>query len=127
MVPRIASPISAVVALVSLGFTACSPSNSEFLVTAFGPGAVVAVVVSPSSATVQVGLSIQMNATVVGSVVPQTAGDVSWVSSNSIVASVSSAGLVTGMRAGATTITASHSDISDAATVTVVEAPPPPS
>ncbi len=70
-VPRIASRISAVVALT--GLTACSPSNSGILVPGFGPGAGVTVIVSPSSASIEVGLTLQMTATLidgVGSEVP---------------------------------------------------------
>ena len=56
-VPRIASRTSAVVALT--GLMACSPSDGGILVPGSGPGAVVAVVVSPSSASMEVGLTLQ--------------------------------------------------------------------
>lgn len=63
----------------------------------------VAVAVSPPSATVNVGATAQLTATVTGN--SNTA--VSWASSNAGVATVSNAGLVTGVAPGTATITAS--------------------
>ena len=122
-VPRIASRISAVVALT--GLTACSPSNGGILVPGSGPGAVVAVMVSPSSASVEVGLTLQMTASSVDGAGKEVPADVSWASSNNNVASVSDEGLVRAVAAGAVTITATAGTISRGASVTVVDSDPP--
>ncbi len=121
--PRIAFRISAVVALT--GLTTCSPSDGGILVPGPGPGAVVAVMVSPNSASIEVGLTLQMTATLVDGVGTEVPGDVSWTSSNNNVAPVTDEGLVTGMAAGAVTITATAGTASRGATVTVVDSDPP--
>ena len=121
--PRIASLISAVVALT--GLTTCSPSGGGILVPAPGPGAVASVIVSPSSASMEVGLTIQLIATLLNSVGTEVPGSVSWASSNSNVASVSNAGRVTGVAVGAATVTATSGTVSRSATVTVVDSNPP--
>ncbi len=122
-VPRIASRISAVVALT--GLSVCSPSDGGILVSGPGPGARVAVIVSPTSATIEVGQALQMNARSVDGVGREVPGDVSWASSNNNVASVSDEGLVTAVAAGAVTITATAGTFSRGATVTVVDSDPP--
>ncbi len=122
-VPRIASRISAVIALT--GLTACSPSGGGILVPGAGPEAVMAVMVSPSSATIEVGLTLQMTATLIDGVGSEVPGEVSWASSSSSVASVSDEGLVRAVAAGAVTITATAGTFSRGATVTVVDADPP--
>ena len=122
-VPRIASRISAVVALT--GLSACSPSDSGIQVPGFSPGAAVAVIVSPSSASVRVGLTLQMTATLVDDAGNELSGDVSWASSNTNVASVSELGLVTGVSAGAVTITATSGTISGGAPVIIMDSGPP--
>jgi len=88
---------------------------------------VAAVTVSPSSASVPVGQTVQLTAT------PRDANGnalsgrvVTWSSSNTAVATVSGSGLVTGRAAGSVTITATSEGQSGAATVTVQAAPPPP-
>ncbi len=103
-VQRMFSWISAVV--VVIGLTACSDSGGGILIPGSGPGAVVGVVVSPSSASIQVGRTVQMTATQVDGVGNEMSGDVSWTSSNLVVASVDSKGLVAEQAAGAVTITA---------------------
>ena len=122
-VRRISSRISAVVLFI--GLTACSGSGGGILVPGSSPGAVAAIAVSPSSASIQVGLPLQMTATLVDGVGNEVSGDVSWSSSSNIVASVDSEGLVTGLVAGAATITATINTISGGATVTVVNPPTP--
>ena len=118
-VHRMFSRISAVVALI--GLAACADSGGGILVPGAGPGAVAAIAVSPSSASIQVGLTVQMTATLIDGVGNEVSGDVSWTSSNLIMASVDSNGLVTGLVEGATTITATINTISGGATVTVLE------
>ncbi|MFL5574636.1 MAG: Ig-like domain-containing protein, partial [Gemmatimonadaceae bacterium] len=84
------------------------------------PPGTVSVTVDPSSATLLVGQSTTLVATVrdgQGEVVgdrPPT-----WASSNSGVASVSQQGVVTGLSAGSATITASRDGASGSASVTV--------
>ena len=122
-VQRMFSWISA--AVVVIGLTACSDSGGGILIPGSGPGAVVGVVVSPSSASIQVGRTVQMTATLVDGVGNELSGDVSWTSSNLIVASVDSKGLVAGQAAGAVTITATINTNSGGTTVTVVNPPTP--
>ena len=122
-VPRMSSRISAVIVFV--GLTACSDTGGGVLVPGASPGAVSAVAVSPSSASVQVGLTVQMTATLIDGQGNEASGDVSWTSSNTVVASVDSGGLVTGLVAGAATITATVNSVSGSATVTVVNPPTP--
>ena len=117
------SRISAVVALI--GLTACGDSGSGIQITGANPGAVAGVIVSPSSASIQVGLTVQMIATLVDGQGNEASGDVSWTSSDLNVASVDSGGLVTGLVAGAETITATSNTISGGAIVTVVNPPTP--
>ncbi len=117
-VQRMFSRISAVVALI--GLTACSGSGGGVVVPGESAGAVAAIAVSPSAATIQVGLTVQMTATLVDGAGNEVSGDVTWTSSNLIVASVDSGGLVRGLVAGASTIPATVNTISDGATVTVV-------
>jgi len=88
---------------------------------------VATVTVSPSSASVSVGQTVQLTAT------PRDANGnalsgrvVTWASSNTSVATVSGAGLVTGRAAGSATIAATSEAKSGAAVVTVQASPPPP-
>ena len=117
-VQRMFSGISAVIALI--GLTACSDSGGGVVVPGESAGAVADITVSPSSSTIQVGRTVQMIATPVDGAGNDVSGDVTWTSSNPIVASVDSGGLVRGLVAGASTITATVNTISDGATVTVV-------
>jgi uncharacterized protein YjdB/endonuclease I len=82
------------------------------------------VTVSPSTASVTVGGTVQLTATVSPSnASPKT---VTWTTSNSSYATVSTSGLVTGVAAGTVTITAtstSNPSLSSNCTVTVTAAP----
>jgi len=69
---------------------------------------VTGVTVSPATATVSVGLTTQLTATVAPA--NATNQNVSWTSSNTAIATVSAAGLVTGVAAGTATITATTAD-----------------
>jgi hypothetical protein len=85
---------------------------------------VASVSVSPASATLdQVGATVQLLATVLGSDGSTMNTTVAWSSSATGVATVSSSGLVTGVAAGSATITASAGGRSGSAAVTV-NAPP---
>src|SRR6185503_275017 len=85
---------------------------------------VASVSVSPASATVLVGQTVQLTATAKdanGSPLPGRA--VTWASSAPGVASVSASGLVMGVAAGTATLTATSEGKSGTATVTVPVVP----
>jgi parallel beta-helix repeat protein len=89
--------------------------------------AVASVTVSPASVSLTVGQTSQLTATVKdasGTVL--TGQSVSWASSNTAAATVSSAGLVSAVGAGSATITATSNGKQDQASVSVT-APPPSS
>lgn len=91
------------------------------------PEPVASIVVTPGSATISDGGAAQFVATLKdasGAVL--TGRTVTWVSSNSTIATVAPTGRVLGVSAGTATITASSEGVSGTATVTVqVNAPPP--
>ena len=122
-VPRIVSRISAGVALI--GLAACSSDGGTgHLVGAPSGSAVANVAVSPSSATLEVGRTLQLTATLFGGNGQELSGDVSWTSSTSSIASVTNSGLVTAVAEGAATITGSAGGQSGRAVVTVVDSSP---
>src|SRR5438093_2886276 len=85
---------------------------------------VASVAVSPATASVQAGQTVQLAATprdANGN--PLSGRPVSWASSNTAVATVSGSGLVTGVTAGAATITATSEGQSGTATITVSTVP----
>src|SRR5207249_1290283 len=85
---------------------------------------VASVAVSPASASVQVGQTVQLAATPRdGNGNPLSGRAVSWASSNTAVATVSGSGLVTGVRAGTATITATSEGQGGTATITVSTVP----
>ena len=88
------------------------------------PAPVATVTVTPATVTSPVGGTAQLTATLkdsVGNVL--TGRTVTWASSNTTVATVSSSGLVTAKAAGGATITATSEGKSDTATITVQLAP----
>ncbi|MCA0375164.1 MAG: Ig-like domain-containing protein [Gemmatimonadetes bacterium] len=105
------------------------PTRRAFVaVVVNGPVAQVnAVTVTPTSASVVVGNTVQLSATVtVQGTLPTT---VTWRSSNPSVASVNVNGVVSGMATGSATITAlATADTTKKATaaLTITSAPPPP-
>ena len=85
---------------------------------------VATVSVSPASATVLAGQTVQLTATpkdVNGN--PLTGRTITWSSSNTSVATVSSSGLVSGVVAGSATITATSEGQSGTAAITVTSVP----
>ncbi len=122
-VPRIAFRISAVIAVTAL--TACSPSENSILVPGFGPAAAVAIIVSPSSASVEVGVTLQMTGTLVDGLGREVPGGVDWASSSNSVATVNEDGLVTGVAVGVATITASAGTLSRGVNVAVIDSNSP--
>ena len=128
---RSAVALGASVVAVALVFVACSesansPPAPDSLTPSFAkggpPNKVKSVTVSPSSATVEAGATQQLIATVNPS---NTGAVITWVSSNTTVATVSDAGLVTGANSGSATITASAGGKTGTSTITVPAGPPP--
>src|SRR5439155_484148 len=90
------------------------------------PVPVATVTVSPATASVPVGQTVQLTATPRdANGTPLTGRAVSWSSSNTSVATVSTSGRVTGAAAGSATITATSEGQSGTAAITVVTPPPP--
>src|SRR5213596_1543172 len=88
---------------------------------------VASVAVSPASASVQVGQTVQLAATprdANGN--PLSGRAVSWASSNTATATVSGSELVSGVAGGAATITATSEGQSGSSAITVTAPPPPP-
>jgi hypothetical protein len=83
---------------------------------------VAAVTVNPATASVTVGQTVQLVATLKDAVGNVLSGTVSWASSNSPIATVSGSGLVIGVGAGAATITATSGGVTGTAAITVVAA-----
>ena len=79
------------------------------------------VTVTPSSASVVAGQTVQLTATSK----PAKAASFAWATSNQSVATVSQSGLVSGVSAGTATITASAAGKTGSSTITVTAAPPP--
>src|SRR5437867_7694 len=100
--------------------------TSTVTVTAPPPVPVATVSVAPASPSVQTGQTVQLTATTrdAGGAV-LTGRVITWATSNAGVATVSSAGLVTGLSAGTATITATSEVRSGQAVVTVTVPPPP--
>jgi len=126
--PGVASVTSAgVVTGVAEGtatITATSEGQSGTATVTVAGGAVSTVSVSPSAATVFVAFSQQLTATLKDANGNVLSGrTITWGSSNTSVASVSSTGLVTGVGSGTATITATSEGKSGAAAITVTVAP----
>lgn len=80
----------------------------------------VSVTVSAPRSNVAVGSSLQLTAVALdGNGLPVVGATYSWSSSNTAVATVSSAGLVTGVALGSATITAMSGTIAGTKTITV--------
>jgi uncharacterized protein YjdB len=114
--------------------TGVSPGSATVVATVEGRTATAAVVVTappvstvsvtPATATVITGATQSLTATVrdvAGVVLPGR--DVSWTSSAPAVATVSSAGTVTGVASGSATITATVEGRSGSSTITVINPP----
>ena len=107
--------------------TATSEGRSGRATVSVSPVAVASVTVSPSPASVQVGSTVQLSAATKDANGNALSGRaVTWSSSNSDVASVTTTGLVTGVSAGSATITATSEGQSGSSTVAVAAVTPPP-
>jgi uncharacterized protein YjdB len=105
--------------------TATSEGKSGTAALTVTMAPVASVQVSPATAGVQVGQGVQLSATPKDSAgTPLTGRTVTWASSNTGVATVSSNGLVTGVVAGTATITATSEGKSGTSALTV-QAPAP--
>jgi len=104
-----------------LAMACTNPSSSESTVASATPTTVAVTGISLDITTAKVGSTYtrQLNATIL----PDTATNksVSWTSSKSSVATVTSAGLVTGVAAGSATITVTSSDGGYTASCTITE------
>src|SRR5947208_393569 len=100
--------------------TATSEGQSGTATVTVTVAPVAAVTVTPSSGTVAVGQTVQLTATPRdASGNPLTGRAISWSSSDNTIATVSSSGLVTGVVAGAVTITATSEGQSGTSAITV--------
>lgn len=102
--------------LAGLGLASCGSDDCSNC-----PGAATEVRVSPSVSSVLPGRTLQLSALVLdsrGNLLSDQ--DVSWSSSNPAFATVSDAGLVTGLSEGAVTITAEVGSLSDGGALSVV-------
>jgi hypothetical protein len=104
-----------------------SLSNLVSGTTAVSTAPVASVTVSPPTAGVAVGQTVPLMATPKDAAGNSLTGRViTWVSSNSGIASVNTTGLVTGVVVGSATITATSEGQSGTAAITVTALPPPP-
>lgn len=103
--------------------TASFQRGSAQTVAAVSSATLTALTLSPANTSIVVGATSQYTATGVfsdGSTQNLT-GTVTWSSSNGNVATISTAGLATGISAGSTTITAASGSISAQTTLTVLQ------
>src|SRR5207253_2619736 len=104
--------------------TATSEGKSGTAAVTVTPVPVASVAVTPASASIQTGGTIQLTATPKdANGKPLTGRTVAWTSANGAVATVSTSGLVTGAATGTTTITATSEGQSGTASVAVSNAP----
>jgi hypothetical protein len=91
-----------------------------------GP-AIAAVTVTPASVNLQVGGTQQLAAALTDANGDAISGRaITWATGNTNIATVNGSGMVTGIAAGGTTVTATSEGMSGSATVTVTGGPPPP-
>ena len=111
-------------AVGAVTITATSEGQSGTAAVTVSSVPVASVTVSPATANVFAGATTQLSATLkdaAGNVL--TGRAVAWTSSNTAIATVSAAGLVTGVAAGSATITATSEGKSGTASVTVAIVP----
>ena len=112
------------VAAGSATITATSGGKSAGATVTVSNVPVASVVISPATATLLLGASLQLSATVKDSAGNVLSGrTVTWASGAPAVASVSASGLVSGLAAGTAPITATSGGASDAVAITAT-APP---
>ena len=119
---------SAVTALAQWALQAGTGTHTvcNFSLGGTTPAPVATVSVSPATANVLIGATVQLTATPKDANGTPLSGRVmTWASNNTGVATVSASGLVTGEGVGTATITATSEGKSGTAAITVI-APPPP-
>ena len=112
---------------VSHGTGNTRADTAQVTITGGTPVPVGSVIVSPATASVAPGATVQLSATTKdanGNVL--TGRTITWSSNATAIATVNSSGLVSGVAAGPATITATSEGKSGTATITVTTAPPPP-
>jgi acid phosphatase type 7 len=118
--------VATAVAFVALAISCTERQQSTGIPTeptlARGGPTLKSVTVTPSSASIAVGGTVQLMATASP---PKAASSFTWSTSNAAVATVSASGLVTGVAAGTATIRASSGGVIGTSTVTVTSSPPP--
>ena len=108
--------VSLMVLLAACGGDAAGPGG--------GPDPVATVLVSPNTATLMVGTTVQLSVALKNAAAEVLAGrPVRWRSSDDNAATVTATGLVTAKAAGPVTITASSEGQSGSATVTIIPVP----
>src|SRR6266853_896656 len=121
-----ASGVASGLATGSTTITATSEGKNGTATLTVSSVPVASIAVSPSSAAVPAGQTVQLTATPKdASGNPLVGRTVTWTSSNTSVGTVSASGLVTGVVAGSTTITATSEGKSGTSVVTVTAAPLP--
>src|SRR5213596_4707 len=116
--------VSGVAAGGPVTMTATSEGQSGTASVTVTLAPVAAVTVTPSSGTVAIGRTVQLTATPRdASGNPLTGRAIGWSSSDNTIATVNSSGLVTGVVAGAVTITATSEGQSGTASITVSGVP----
>ncbi len=104
-------------------------SDQELVAVTAGAAAspvLTSITVSATSATVQVGNTLQLTASPRDqNGAPITTGSLAWTSSNTSIATVNSTGLVTARASGGVTISAATSGVTGTMAVTVSSSPPP--
>ncbi len=102
-------------------------ASASLSVSAPAPVPVATIAISPATANLQVGATVQLSATThdaSGNVL--TGRVIAWSSANAGIASVNSNGLVTAVSAGSTQVTASSEGISSSAAITITPPAPVP-
>jgi len=101
--------------------------SAAITVLADEPPPVASIDISPKSANITVGTTVQLTATPLdASGNPLTGRAITWSSSNRQVATVNADGVVTGVSVGTATVSATCDGQTASASITVVNAPPPP-
>ena len=119
-----ASGLVTAVAAGSATINATSGGKSAGATVTVSNVPVASVVISPATATLLLGASLQLSATVKDSAGNVLSGrTVTWTSSAPAVASVSASGLVSGLAAGTAPITATSGGVSGAAAITATDPP----
>src|SRR6266516_3169254 len=124
--PVTTSGLVTAIAVGSATITATSEGKTGTAAVAVANVPVASVAVTPASATLQAGQTVQLAATPKDANGNALSGRViGWSSSNPSVATVNASGLVTGVAAGSATITAVSEGKSGGAAITVNPAPVP--